>query len=162
MSELGEHMNQLRRSMARISGLAKILFPDFPEHPVGSFEWPKPKLEERLEGVMDRLADSLVLFRGTERCVGKARDRLWSAHPPASRAKQEFKDCEIFEEFLELVSTLRSQGFDQTAVFVTPNARDYGQPPQGYPRICADLAACGAKYAANLSWAQALLRSSGS
>ncbi len=76
---------------------------------------------------------------------------------PASQAKQEFKDREIFEEFLELLATLRSQGFDRTAVFVTPNGKDYGPPPNGHPKIASDLAAGNAQYAANVSWARDMM-----
>jgi hypothetical protein len=84
---------------------------------------------------------------------------VWAAAPPASRAKQEFKDCEIFEEFLELASAIRRDGFEAPAVFVTPNSRDYGPPPDGHPRTASDLAALVAHYVANLSWARAVTSS---
>ncbi len=106
---------------------------------------------------MDRLVSSLIVFRGTD-CIGKARDRLWAGQPPASKSKQEFKDCEIFEEFLELVMSLRGHGFDKKTIFVTPNRHDYGDPPRGHDRIASDLEAVGAAYAANISWALAVAR----
>jgi hypothetical protein len=155
--ELGAHISKLNQSVARVSSVAKILFP---ERRIGSLEWQELKLEERLLSIMDRLVDSLVLFRGTMACVSNARNRLWAGLHPASKAKYEFKDCEIFEEFLELVGLLRGQGFAETAVFVTSNGNDYGRPPNGHPQKALDLAACEARYAADLSWARAFMRAS--
>jgi hypothetical protein len=143
------------RSMARLSRLASTVFP---ERRISHIDWLGLSLSERVLGIMDRFVESLIVFRGTSECVGKARDRLWAGMPPASRSKQEYKDCEIFEEFLELVGTLRSKGFDKQAVFVTPNKRDYGEPPRGHERIASDLETAGAVYAANISWALAATR----
>ena len=78
--------------------------------------------------------------------------------PPASKAKQEFKDCEIFEEFLELMSLVRAQDDNAQAIFVTPNVNDYGPPPKGYTQVEEDLAPLNAQYCAHLSWARSLLR----
>lgn len=107
---------------------------------------------------MNRLVDALFLFQETVECVGKARNRLWGAVPPASKAEREYKDCEIFEEFLELITALRNQGFNHATVFVTPNKDDYGPAPDGHAEIGSDLTACNATYVANLSWARASLQ----
>ena len=155
MDELNARIRDLNLSIARISSVAKIAFP---ERRISWVDLPELKLPQRIQGIMDRLVDSMVIFRGTAACVGRARDRLWAGLPPASKAKQEFKDCEIFEEFLELVSLIRSQGFTPPAIFVTPNKEDYGPAPDGHPQIASDLAGLGASYAANLSWAWALIR----
>jgi hypothetical protein len=153
--ELSARIRDLSLSIARVSSVAKIAFP---ERRFGSLNLPELKLEERMQGIMDRLVNSMVTFRGTSMCVGKARDRLWAGLPPASKARQEFKDCEIFEEFLELLAAIRSQGFELPAIFITPNKEDYGPPPDGYPRIASEMSAFGALYAANLSWARSLIR----
>jgi hypothetical protein len=152
--ELSCRMRELNQWMARVSNVAKIAFPEWR---IGSLDWRELKLEQRILGIMDRLVDSMVTFQGTVTCVGKARDRLWAGLPPASKAKQEFKDCEIFEEFLELLGVIRGKGFEQPAVFVTPNKKDYGPAPEGHPQIASELAALSAQYAANLSWARALV-----
>lgn len=152
--ELTAHIQSLRSSMHRVMSVARIVFP---ERRFSSPDLLEVRLEQRVLAVMDRLVESTVVFRGSTGCVARARDRVWAAAPPASRANQEFKDCEIFEEFLELTSALRGEGFELPAVFVTPNSRDYGTPPDGHPQIGSDLAATRAYYAANLSWARSLL-----
>src|ERR1039457_1412502 len=153
--ELSGRMRELNQWIAQVSNVAKIAFPEWR---TGSFGWPELKLEQRILGIMDRLVGSMFIFQGTDACGKKAGDRVRAAIPPSSRAKQEFKDCEIFEEFLELLSAIRGQGFEQPAVFVTPNNKDYGPPPDGHPQIASELAALRAQYAANLSWARALVR----
>lgn len=140
-TELWEQISKLNDSIVRVSSVAKILFP---ERRIAFPEWPELKFKERLLGIMDRLVESLVIYRGTRECVEKARNRLWAGIPPTGKGKQ-FKDCEIFEEFLELLALLRSKAFDQAAVFVTPNKQDYGPAPDGFPEIGSDLAACGAR-----------------
>jgi hypothetical protein len=153
--ELNARIRDLNLSIARVSSVARIAFP---ERRIVSLDWPELKLEERIQGIMDRLVDSMAIFQGTAACIGKARDRLWAGLPPSSKSKQEFKDCEIFEEFLELLSAIRGQSFEPLAIFVTPNKEDYGPPPEGHPQITADLSAWAAQYSANLSWARSLIR----
>jgi len=147
-------MSNVSQSIARLSRVARIVVP---EKRIAELEWLDAIFEERVLGVMDRLVRSLSVFRGTPECVTRARDRLWAGLPPASKAKQEFKDCEIFEEFLELAGALRKQSFDQPIVFVTSNTSDYGPPPQGHEQVASDLTAASCSFAGNLAWARAVL-----
>jgi hypothetical protein len=153
--ELNARIRDLNLSITRVASIAKIVFP---ERRIVSLDLPELKLEQRIQGIMDRLVGSMAIFQGTTTCVGKARDRLWAGFPPSSKSKQEFKDCEIFEEFLELLSAIRGRGFEPLAIFITPNKEDYGPPPEGHPQIAMDLSALRARYAANLSWARSLIR----
>ena len=153
--ELEARISNLNQTISRLSRVARIVFP---ERRINLFEWLEPThptLEPRVLEIMDRLIESMIVFRGTTECFGKARDRLWAGLPPASKSKQEFKDCEIFEEFLELVGALRKQGFSKPIVFVTPNKGDYGPPPLGHEKIASDLQMTGAIYTANIAWAYA-------
>jgi hypothetical protein len=100
---------------------------------------------------------SISIYQGTSDCVLRARDRLRAGEPPSSKAKQEFKDCEIFEEFLELAQNLRAGGFGERMIFVSSNTSDYGRPP-GAPRIQEDLLEHGAEYVSSLSWALSSIR----
>lgn len=152
--ELDAAIRDLDVSIARVSNVAKLAYP---ERRSVSLDLAELKLGQRIQGIMDRLVDSMVIFQGTPICVSKARNRVWAGLPPSSKSQQEFKDCEIFEEFLELLSAIRGQGFEPPAIFVTPNREDYGPPPEGYPQITTDLSAWGAQYAANLSWARSLI-----
>lgn len=152
--ELETRIAAMSQSVARMSRVASLVFP---EHRIGQVDWLALPIPDRVLGIVDRLVSSMAIFRGTADCVGKARDRLWAGLPPASKSK-EFKDCEIFEEFLEVVGILRDKGFVGPAIFVTPNKRDYGEPPSGYDRIASDLKAVRANYAANISWALGMLR----
>jgi hypothetical protein len=133
VDELNARIRDLSLSIARVSSVAKIAFPERRFNPLNLLEL---KLEQRVQGIMDRLVNSMVIFRGTPMCVGRARDRLWAGRPPASKARQEFEDCEIFEEFLELLSAIRHMGFEPPAIFITPNKGDYGPPSRWAPTNC--------------------------
>lgn len=154
--ELESRAFELLQSLSRFSRVAKTVLP---ERRIAPIEWLDSIFQKRVLGIMDRLIELTSVFRGTGECTGKARDRLWAGIPPASKSKQQFKDCEIFEEFLELTGTLRTKGIGVPAVFVTPNREDYGPPPDGFERIASDLGTAGALYAANIAWARALTRS---
>jgi len=91
--ELDARLRDINLAMGRISNIARLVFP---ERRIGAFDLPELKLEHRIQGIVDKLVDSILVFRGSVTCIGRARDRLWAGLPPASRAKQEFKDCEIF------------------------------------------------------------------
>jgi hypothetical protein len=89
--------------------------------------------------------------------VSRARDRLWAGLPPASRSKQEFKDCEIFEEFVELATALRHSSFNRSIVFITPNSKEFERlwRSSARPRTdSVDLLANRCLYVGNAAWAR--------
>jgi hypothetical protein len=157
--ELERRVLEFNRSISRLASVAGVLLP---ERQLSPMQWLDTTFQSRILGIMDHLVESTMVFRGTGECVGRARDRLWAGLPPASRAKQEFKDCEIFEEFLELVKMVRNHGGNQPAVFVTPNKKDYGSAPLGYDQIASDLGSSRALYASDIAWAYALARNTSS
>lgn len=156
MQELRSRRLDLDSSIARFAEVAHLVLPE--HRPIERLPWLNTAFEERVQGVMDRLADSLTVFRGSDQCALRARDRLLAGDPPASRSKQEFKDCLVFEEFLELARALRDRGFTLPVVFVSSNTSDYGRPPAGHPRIESDLATARAQFAGDLAWARAIIR----
>lgn len=153
--ELEAFITNLDQSLLRISDVARIVLPERQIQPI---EWLDTTFQNRILGIMDRLVSQMAVFSGHPDCIVKARNRLWSGLAPASKSKQEFKDCEIFEDFLEFVRNLRAKGVAQPVVFVTPNSRDYGPPPKGNEQIASDLKASEVLYASNIAWAQALVR----
>jgi hypothetical protein len=60
--ELNARIRDLNLSIARVSSVAKIAFP---ERRIGSLDLPELKLEQRIQGIMDRLVSSMVIFRGS-------------------------------------------------------------------------------------------------
>jgi hypothetical protein len=152
--ELATSTSNLNESFTRLSSIAKVVLPEWRIEPLG---WLNAAFQGRILGIMDRLVAETIVFRGSKDCTLKAAARLKAGLAPASRSKQEFKDCEIFEEFLELISAFRKRGFNSPAGFVTPNSKDYGQPPDGNERIACDLQAHRALYAANIAWARVLV-----
>jgi len=136
--ELAASVSNLNEDFARLSCIAKIVLP---ERRIEPLEWLNATFQDRILEIVDRLVAETSVFRGTKECTFKAALRVKAGLAPASRSKQEFKDCEIFEEFLELARSLLKLGFHSPAGFVTPNSTDYGQPPNGNERIASELQA---------------------
>jgi hypothetical protein len=157
LQELRTSISNLRKSTNRLSRVASLVLPERQLPPV---DWSDDELGDRVLRIMDRMADSLTLFRGSVECVGRARDRLWAGLPPASESRREYKDCEIFEEFLELAHALRASRFGNRIVFVTSNTKDYGKPPAGHAQIGSDVIAAGALFVGNVAWARSIIRES--
>ncbi len=149
---------ELNKEMKRFERLAKVEVILFPEDPPRLSSRRDKDVAKRALETMDRLVEVTHVFQGSRDCTLRAADRVRDKHRPSSAKKQEFKDCEIFEEFLELASRLRVIEFAQPIVFVTSNVSDYGPVPDGHPRIKEDLAQRSAIFAANLSHAASLIQ----
>ncbi len=146
--EIAAYVATLRKSIRRVSLSVEAAFP---EHAAGDLHWPSStEISDRFLSVADQLLESVTVFQGSRECRDKASRRVWEKLPPV-----EYKDCQIFEEFLELATMVRDAGFAHPALFVTSNTRDYGKPPTGKEQIVADLAPVSAQYAGNISWAMA-------
>ena len=154
-SELASTLQDFDRRAERLSAIAEAILPD---HPFSFDSVSRSPFGERVEEIAQAMQDSLTLFRGSNQCVLNAAGRVKQGQRPASKAKQEYKDCEIFEEFLELCGMLRVANFDFPCVFVTSNKNDYGDPPDGFPRIAEDLQSARANYVSNISWALRLIQ----
>jgi hypothetical protein len=153
--EMVSHLKRFSETIARVHEISKIVFAEWQFAAVDLIEM---GLEARVTTVLDRFVMATNVFSGSDLCHKNARRRVWEDLPPARPEKQSYKDCEIFEACLELLSTLRAAGFSPAAVFVTPNAADYGPPPDGFPNIGSELAVLNATYTKDLSWAKSKLK----
>jgi hypothetical protein len=151
---MADHLRLVNESVKRLLAVARGIRA---ERNVEEIDLLDLKMDQQIEAILKSLVDATVLFRGTEACIVKAGRRVWAQTPPSSRERQEFCDCEIFEEFLELMTAVRTHGCTERAIFVSPNTTDYGTLPNGYPPIAAALSNVGAQYAINLSHALALI-----
>ncbi len=157
-TNVAEVKNELKASIemqARLTHVARVIFPD---QRVEATNWGALGLDQRVTTLVNGLVDRLVVFDGSPKSKLRAGARVTSAEPPSGRGKdQQYKDCVIFEAFLELVSAARSQGFKSRAIFVTAD-KGYGKQP-GHPRIKRDLDAVSAEYVPDLAWAWGIVRS---
>jgi len=153
-AELDSSIRGMSSSIARMIEVARVLFP---ERAFAPFEFAPNGFQDPVSMVLDRLVDATAVCQHTDACTLKAANRVRSGLPPSKPGKQEFKDCEIFECFLELSAELRASGFEPAIVFVSPNKNDYGPPPDGFAAIANEIRSVNASYVANLSWARALL-----
>ncbi|MDX2149724.1 MAG: PIN domain-containing protein [Bryobacteraceae bacterium] len=151
LEELDKAISRTLREIGRFAEVARVLSASKAAAP----DWLNDELQTGIVELMNRLMTALTVYEGSASCVARAYDRVRHGLAPASRGKQEMKDCVIFEEFLEMAEGLTAMGFARPRVFITPNDRDFGKPPEG--RVCDDLVRVGANYVSNLSWAAHLI-----
>ncbi len=154
-NELKGAIEKQARTITRVADVSRAIFP---EQRVEATNWEAMGVDQRVTELVNGLVDRLVVFDGSPESQLRAGARVRSAEPPSGRGKdQQYKDCEIFEAFLELVSAARSQGFTSRAILVTAD-KGYGKPP-GHKRIKEDLSAVSAEYVTHLAWAWGMIQS---
>ena len=119
------------------------------------------KLSEHLENLSRQLLSVSHKVKIADSHSLNAMNRVRKYMAPAGRGKQEAKDCEIFEAFLDVSRTLRTRGFAESICFVTANSDDYGKPTEPKSPLETDLLAINAQYVGSLSWALAVVEGRG-
>lgn len=119
------------------------------------------KLSEHLENLSNRILSVSKKIHIADSHTLKGMNRVRKYLVPARRGKQEAKDCEIFEAFLDIGQSLRSKGFSDTICFVTANSDDYGKPTDPKPPLDTELQSITARYVGSLSWAMAVVEGRG-
>lgn len=149
--ELRVQVLAVESALGKLSQIAGIVMPESPITSSISSE-----IAERLIGIVDDLIAACFQFRGPDSCSVRAANRLIDRRHPSPRpGNQQFKDCLIFEEFLELAVCLRARGLSSAIVLVTPNKDDYGHPKHG--PIARELEALDASYVLDVAWALTLV-----
>ena len=115
------------------------------------------KLSEHLENLSRQLLSVSQKVKIADSHSLNAMIRVRKYMAPAGRGKQEAKDCEIFEAFLDVGRALRTRGFADSICFVTANSDDYGKPTEPKNQLEADLLDINARYVGSLSWALAVV-----
>lgn len=119
------------------------------------------KLSEHLENLSRQLLSVSQKVKTVDSHSVNAMNRVIRCLAPAGRGKQEAKDCQIFETFLDVGRTLRTRGFADSICFVTANTDDYGKPTDSQNPLGAELLTINARYVGSLSWALAVVEGRG-
>lgn len=103
-----------------------------------------PKIGRQLA---DKLLQSSIVLEDHEDELRKALHRVNFAHPPATQAKQSFKDCLIIESYLRLAGALQTAGCFYNKVFATSNTKDYQQGHSAlHPHLVSEFSAFDLEY----------------
>jgi len=119
------------------------------------------KLSEHLENLSNRILSVCKKINIADSHTLKGMNRVRKYLVPARRGKQEAKDCEIFEAFLDVGRSLRSKRFSGAICFVTANSDDYGKPTDPKPPLDTEFQGMNARYVGSLSWAMAVVEGRG-
>jgi hypothetical protein len=109
------------------------------------------QLDNHLENLSKKIMQESLKLRVEEMHSVKAMHRVRKCLAPARKGKQEAKDCEILEAFLDFSQQIRAEGINEKIFFITSNTDDYGKPENFL--IKEEFAQVNAMYVSNLSWA---------
>lgn len=153
-TELERETKKIERLRSRLVDVVDIVYAR--THEVGH-RVEHLNLSKHLENLSRQLLSVSQKVRIADSHSLNAMNRVRKYMAPAGRGKQEAKDCEIFEAFLDVGRTLRSKGFAGSICFVTANSDDYGKPMEPKNPLGADLLAINARYVGSLTWALAVV-----
>jgi hypothetical protein len=161
--EVAEHLPAVEKEMAsRIEELDRCLsdVATITEHlPTGSFPQTRVTplaLPAHLRGLAEALMATTRRLEVDQECRFRAGGRVAQGLAPSGKGRQQYKDCEILEHYLELARRLRSSGFAPQVVFVSSNTADYGTPPDKIlAAIQVDIDSVGMSFVTSLNWAHA-------
>ncbi|MCP4699903.1 MAG: DUF4935 domain-containing protein [Gammaproteobacteria bacterium] len=111
-------------------------------------------LEEELKRISSLLLNQIILISNDRECLAKASYRVVNTVAPASKGKDEYKDCMIIEHYLELCEQLRASGFSKDIVFVSSNKSDFGSPYDIKEPLNTEFTSVQLKYVADLKQAE--------
>ncbi len=121
----------------------------------GTVELASLGFPERGRQLADQIVQSSSVLDDHPDDILKAYRRVTLATPPATRARQSFKDCHITESYLRLAANLRSAGFARNMVFTSSNTKDYQQDhPSLHPTLRAEFDSACLEYSPNWSAAR--------
>jgi hypothetical protein len=112
---------------------------------------------ERARAVVNRLVGVARRITPSNDIPGRAMVRVNSARAPAAKGKESFKDCVVFETYLEAGGQLRAGGCQTPIVFVSSNPKEYFEPGGGSvlkADIAQDLATPGMAFAVSMEHAK--------
>lgn len=148
---LEKHLEAMDRQAAHFHGLCTHLgiMVSF-----GPPDYARSALAAKLHDLSrNLLALSLVLDRDPV-AMARAYDRVAVSKRRPCRRGGELKDCQIFEECLEVGRQLRAVGFSRKLVFCTSNTEDYCAPGViPHPDVAADCAGVDFVFTTSLPWA---------
>lgn len=110
----------------------------------------------RLEQVADEMLGAAIPLNANRSAQNRADKRIRVRRVPARPGKQSYKDCCIFEEYLELARRVRQGGGAKPVVFVTTNKSDYAETGRLIQEVDDDATAAGLRVC--LTWLETAYR----
>ncbi len=146
--ELLREIKKQEEKREKLINCVNILFNK--EFPYGQ-KLARLQLDDHLENFSKNIMQKCLVAQIEDTHSVKAMHRVRKCLPPARKGKQEAKDCEILEAFLDLAKQIRANGVTEKIFFITSNTDDYGKPDS--LRVKDEFNQINAGYINNLSWA---------
>ena len=154
--DLVQHVKKVDRDLENLRVAANSLF-STPE--IKPLKFGEMKIPHTLRTIADNLIETAVLIARENDCKLRAGDRVADGKRPSQKGKEEYKDCEIIEHYLEVSKQLRNRGFQEKCVFVSSNKNDFCEKntTKIHPDLNTDFKEVGLEYVADIAWANYLI-----
>ena len=144
------HLRRLRTDLTKATQVGRALGRGLPRAAMSDV-FPA-HLAEGLRERAEKLAQAALELDSDDVCRAAAGRRVTAGRAPAGQGHiQQYKDCEIFEAYLNLLGELRAAGFVERVAFVTSNTKDFGSPNDSESIVVSDLAVHRAEYFTDLA-----------
>ncbi|HVC81611.1 MAG TPA: hypothetical protein VNL35_14050 [Chloroflexota bacterium] len=157
LNELNSHIEAVDKNIGALADAVRTVLPASAA-PDGAFA--PLHLGEALHQLALDLLDAAVRIEEDQTCILNARTRVVHDIAPASRGKNEYKDCEIIEHYLAVCHRLHGSNFPFRTVFLSSNIKDYGDATsENKLRTPLDVEfdAVNLIFTSNFEWANHLL-----
>lgn len=154
--ELVQHVKKVDRELEKLRITANSLFSSSQIEPL---KFQNLKIPDALRKIADNLLETSIIIARENDCKLRAGDRVIDGKRPSQKGKEEYKDCEIIEHYLEVSRQLRNRGFKEKCVFVSSNKKDFCEKNTTniHPDLDTDFQEVGLEYVADIAWANYLI-----
>lgn len=118
--ELEKYNENLSVSVEQYNIANKIFNNSFKEVILGS-----SNLDYNIQYLADQFIDKSIIVKDEDRFHAAASRRVVLSKPPASKGKQELKDCIIVEEYLEVCKLIQNAKLNLPLFFLSSNYKDF-------------------------------------
>ena len=155
-NELVKHVEKVDKDVEKLRKAANYLFAS---SQINSGNFRDMKIPQALSKIAEYLLDSAILIATEDDCILRAVKRVTNKKRPSQKGKEEYKDCEIIEHYLEVSRQLRNRGFQEKCVFVSSNKNDFCEKnaTKIHPDLDTDFKEVGLEYAGDIAWANYLI-----
>lgn len=154
--DLVQHVKKVDIDLEKLRITANTLFSTSEVKPLS---FGQMNIPHTLRNIAENLLKTAIVIARENDCKLRAGDRVADGKRPSQKGKEEYKDCEIIEHYLEVSRQLRNRGFQEKCVFVSSNKKDFCEKntTKIHPDLDTDFKEVGLEYAGDIAWANYLI-----
>ena len=156
--KLMQHIKKVNQDIEDLQWMANCLFP---LSEVNSLVFAEMEIPNMLRQIAEKLLNHALIIPEDEEnnyIFKRSQKRIVDKKRPSQKGWEQYKDCAIIENYLEVSKQLRNRGFQEKCVFVSSNKKDFCDTGTNiHPDLNTEFKEVGLEYAADIAWANHLI-----